>query len=79
MVEYGDQLRGSKILQDKVLNHPKMDVLLNHAVPSFAKKDDGSGKLGTVVIEDRATGELEEHHPAGAFVFIGLDPEHRRS
>lgn len=74
VVEYGDQLRGSKILQDKVMNHPKMDVQLKHAVRSFAKKDDGSGKLGTVVVEDRVTGELEEHHPAGVFVFIGLDP-----
>ena len=74
VVEYGDQLRGSKILQDKVMNHPKMEILLNHAVRSFAKKADGSGKLGTVVVEDRGSGELEEHHPAGAFVFIGLDP-----
>ena len=74
VVEYGDALKGSKILQDKVLHHPKMDVLLNHAVKSFAMKDDGSGKLGTVVIEDRATGQTQEHHPAGAFVFIGLDP-----
>ena len=74
VVEYSDSLRGSKILQDKVLHHPKMEVLLNQTVKSFATKDDGSGKLGTVVIEDRATGETEEHHPAGAFVFIGLDP-----
>ena len=74
VVEYGDTLRGSKILQDKVLHDPRMEVLLNHAVKSFAAKDDGSGKLGTVVIEDRATGQTEEHHPAGAFVFIGLDP-----
>jgi thioredoxin reductase (NADPH) len=74
VVEYGDALRGSKILQDKVERHPKMEVLLNRGVKSFAKKDDGSGKLGTVVIEDRATGEIEEHHPAGVFVFIGLDP-----
>ncbi|MGZ5128990.1 MAG: NAD(P)/FAD-dependent oxidoreductase, partial [Actinomycetota bacterium] len=34
----------------------------------------GSGKLGTVTIEDRSTGELVEHHPAGVFVFVGLDP-----
>ncbi len=74
VVEYGDELRGSKILQDKVMNHPRMDILLRHAVRSFAKKDDGSGKLGAVAIEDRDTGELEEHHPAGVFVFIGLDP-----
>lgn len=73
VVEYGDALRGSKILQDKVMNHPRMRILLRHAVKSFAKKD-GSGKLGAVVIEDRDTGELEEHHPDGAFVFIGLDP-----
>ncbi|MEA2557016.1 MAG: thioredoxin reductase [Actinomycetota bacterium] len=74
VVEYGDTLRGSKILQDKVLHHPKMEVLLNHAVTSFKTKDDESGKLGTVIIEDRASGESQEHHPAGAFVFIGLDP-----
>jgi thioredoxin reductase (NADPH) len=74
VVEYGDQLRGSKILQDKVVNHPKMEILLNHGVKAFAGKDDGSGKLGTVTIEDRATGETIERHPAGVFVFIGLDP-----
>jgi thioredoxin reductase (NADPH) len=74
VVEYNDTLRGSKILQDKVVNHPKMDVELRHAVKAFKAKDDGSGKLGAVVIEDLEGGELEEHHPAGVFVFIGLDP-----
>jgi thioredoxin reductase (NADPH) len=51
-----------------------MEVLLGHAVKEFRKKDDGSGKLGAVVVEERATGALKELHPAGAFVFIGLDP-----
>ena len=74
VVEHGDQLRGSKILQDKVMNHPKMEILLKHDVRSFAAKDDGSGKLGTVTIQDRVTGELVERHPAGVFVFVGLDP-----
>ena len=74
VVEHGDQLRGSKILQDKVMNHPKMEILLKHDVRSFAAKDDGSGKLGTVTIQDRATGELVERRPAGVFVFVGLDP-----
>ena len=74
VIEYGDALRGSKILQDKVLRHPKMDVQLRRVVKEFRKKDDGSGKLGAVIVENRETGELEEHHPAGAFVFIGLDP-----
>jgi thioredoxin reductase (NADPH) len=74
IVEYGDRLRGSRLLQERVLTHPKMRVELEHAVRAFRPRDDGSGKLGTVVIEDRATGELEEHRPAAAFVFIGLDP-----
>ena len=53
---------------------PKMNVLLNRKVTSFAPKDDGSGKIGTVVLENVQTGETEEQHPAGVFVFIGLDP-----
>jgi thioredoxin reductase (NADPH) len=74
VVEHGDELRGSKILQDKVMNHPKMEILLKHDVRSFVAKEDGSGKLGTVTIENRDTGELVERHPAGVFVFVGLDP-----
>jgi len=74
VVEYRDRLAGSQVLQDKVAAHPKMDVLLGRKVTSFAPKDDGSGKIGTVVLENVATGETEEHHPAGVFVFVGLDP-----
>jgi thioredoxin reductase (NADPH) len=74
IVERGDRLRGSRILQGKVLDHPRMEVELRHGVRRFRKQDDGSGKLGTVVIEDLESGEIEERHPAGVFVFIGLDP-----
>lgn len=74
IVELSDELRGSKMLRDKVRNHPKIEVLTNHAVRSFAPKDDGSGKLGAVVVEDRGTHEQREHRPAAAFVFVGLDP-----
>ncbi len=74
VIERGEALRGSKLLQDKVLNHPKMQLVLGHGVKAFRPKDDGSGKLGTVVIEDLATGALSERHPAGVFVFVGLDP-----
>lgn len=74
IVERGDRLRGSRILQAKVLDHPRMKVELQHGVKEFRKKEDGSGKLGSVVIEDLVSGALEEQHPAGVFVFIGLDP-----
>jgi thioredoxin reductase (NADPH) len=74
IVEYSDRLAGSKVLQDKVKLHPKMEVLLSREVKEFRAKPDGSGKLGAIVVENRETGEIEELHPAGCFVFIGLDP-----
>ncbi len=74
IVERGDRLRASKLLQDKVMMHKKMEVLLNHEVMEFRAKKDGSGKLGVVVVKDATTGETKEMHPAGCFVFIGLDP-----
>ncbi len=72
VLEHGTQLKGSRILQDKVMNHPRMEVLLHHDVKEF--RDDGSGRLGAVLVEDRVSGATTEHHPAGVFVFIGLDP-----
>ncbi len=74
IVEFLDRLAANKLLQDKVMNHPKMEVLLSREVKEFEAKDDGSGKLDVVLIQNRQTGEIEEHHPDGAFVFIGLDP-----
>ena len=74
IVQRGDRLTATKLLQDKVMVTPKMGVLLNREVLEFRPKDDGSGKLGAVVLQDRESGATEELHPAGAFVFIGLDP-----
>ncbi|HTG46799.1 MAG TPA: FAD-dependent oxidoreductase [Actinomycetota bacterium] len=74
VVERGDRLRGSKLLQDKVQHHAKMEVLLGTGVTAFRAKDDGSGKLGAVELEDLRTGQRSERHPAGVFVFVGLDP-----
>jgi thioredoxin reductase (NADPH) len=74
VVEYKDKLAGSQVLQDKVAADPHMEVLLERKVVGFKPKDDGSGKVGTVTLEHTKTGETEEHHPDGVFVFIGLDP-----
>ncbi|HJU57786.1 MAG TPA: FAD-dependent oxidoreductase [Actinomycetota bacterium] len=74
IVQRGDRLTANKLLQDKVMMHDKMEVVLNREVVEFKAKDDGSGKLGGIVLKDRETGQLEELHPAGCFVLIGLDP-----
>ena len=74
IVQRGDRLTASKLLQDKVASHPKMRVLLNREVTGFRAKEDGSGKLGAIELRNAGSGEAEELHPAGCFVFIGLDP-----
>ena len=70
VLEVGERLRASQILQDKAAAHPRMDIRLNTAVREFR----GNGKLSSVLVEDLTTGRQEELHPAGVFVFIGLDP-----
>ena len=74
ILQRGDRLTANKLLQDKVNMDGRMTVLLNKEVVAFRAKDDGGGKLGAVVVKDELTGETDELHPAGAFVFIGLDP-----
>ncbi|MEX2406485.1 MAG: FAD-dependent oxidoreductase, partial [Actinomycetota bacterium] len=74
IVQRGDRLTANKLLQDKVNMDARMEVLFNREIVGFRAKDDGSGKLGAIELKDRESGEVEELHPAGCFVFIGLDP-----
>jgi thioredoxin reductase (NADPH) len=63
-------LTGNKLLQEKVLGHPKMEVRVNAAVKSF--NANAEGKLESISINE--DGKDLEHQTEGAFVFIGLDP-----
>lgn len=72
VIERGSELRGSKLLQEKVYNHPKMTVKLNEAVQKFIAND--AGQLEAVEIENIITKERSRHAAKGAFIFIGLDP-----
>ena len=72
VIERGGELRGSKLLQDKVFSHPKMTVKLNEAVQAFVANE--AGQLAGVELENLLTKERSTHAAKGAFVFIGLDP-----
>lgn len=72
VVERGESLKGSKLLQEKVLAHPKMSVIFNSAVSEF--KADAAGKLEAIELQNSVTGEKALHATVGVFVFIGLDP-----
>ena len=70
VLEAGDRLRASQILQEKVAGHPQMEVRLQHTVQEFK----GDGHLASVVVKDLKSGAVEEMTPGGVFIFIGLDP-----
>ena len=70
ILEVGERLRASQILQEKAASHPQIEVRLNTTVVEFK----GEGKLSSVVIKNTATGETEEITPGEVFVFIGLLP-----
>ena len=52
------------------MNHPAMAVCLQTTVEEFK----GEGRLSGVVVRDLKSGQTEELHPDGVFVFIGLLP-----
>jgi thioredoxin reductase (NADPH) len=70
IVQREPELTASRLLQDKNNNDPHFVVHRNTEIVEFT----GKGKLESVRIRDRATGDEEVVHPSGAFVFIGLDP-----
>jgi thioredoxin reductase (NADPH) len=71
IVERGPMPKASRLLQDKVMNHPKMTVLLETGLDSFVANDDS--KLDAVVLVD-SDGNKKTHKASGAFLFVGLDP-----
>ena len=68
VLERGNRLNASQILQEKAASHPQMEVRLNTTVKEFR----GNSKMSSVVVESGDT--TEELTPGAVFIFIGLDP-----
>jgi thioredoxin reductase (NADPH) len=68
----GDRLTASRIAIEKV-NEPdsRVDVRYNTEVEALEGQD---SKLKTIRIRNKETGEVDELHPAAAFIFIGQLP-----
>jgi len=70
VLQRGPELTASRLLQDKVLNHPQFSVHTNIEVRELQ----GQSRLEGVAARDVETGKEFRWNPAAAFVFIGLDP-----
>src|SRR6266487_1825216 len=67
----GSQLTANKIAVDKAVESPQIEVRLNTEIIELKGQNH---RLGTVVTKNTQTGKVEEIHPAGIFVFVGLKP-----
>jgi thioredoxin reductase (NADPH) len=67
-----DQLRASKIMQDKARQHPKIAWLLNHTVESIENVE--AGEVSAMTVKDVVTGQTRSLPVAGVFVAIGHTP-----
>jgi thioredoxin reductase (NADPH) len=65
-----DQFRGSKIMQDRALTHPKIEVRWNREVTEVL----GDPTVSGLRLRDTVTGDTEELEVQGLFVAIGYQP-----
>ncbi len=70
MVHRRDRFRGSKIMQERALAHPKISVRWNKEVVDV----EGDEVVRGVRLRDTATGEVTEEPIDGLFVAIGYKP-----
>ena len=73
LIHRRDELRAEKILQDRLLKHPKIEPLLFHQLDDVIGTDSPLGVEG-VRVKNVKTGEITEIACKGVFVAIGHSP-----
>lgn len=73
LVHRRDQLKAEKILQDRVLKHPKIECVWDHVLEEVLGEQDPPG-VSAVRLRHVATGNVREIPVHGVFIAIGHDP-----
>ena len=73
IVHRRDEFRASKIMQERALNNPKIDVIWNSTIESMVG-DPQNGGLTGVVLKDTLSGKTSELECDGVFIAIGHIP-----
>lgn len=71
LVHRRDVFRASKVMYDRVLNNPKIEILTFKQVKKWLSDENG---LTGAVLEDTQSGEVSEISCSGAFIAIGHKP-----
>ena len=70
LIHRRDELRASKIMQDRAFADPKLEVVWNSEIASI----EGDDRLEGVTLRDTVTGETRPLAVTGLFIAIGHDP-----
>lgn len=73
LVHRRDELRAEKILQDRLFNHEKIEVVWDSALEEILGDEDPLGVTG-VRLKNLKTGEISERKTDGVFIAIGHKP-----
>lgn len=69
-----DQLRASKTMAKRLLNHPKITVRFNSAATGCVGEEKERGLLQALKVKNTKTGETEDMKANGLFYAVGHDP-----
>jgi thioredoxin reductase (NADPH) len=72
IVHRRNQLRAEKILQEKALNTPNMEIMWSHILKEV--RGDKTG-VKAVVVEDLKTKKTKDMEMEGVFIFVGINPK----
>jgi thioredoxin reductase (NADPH) len=70
VVHRRDELRASKILQERGFENPKMDFIWDTAIQEIK----GNGDVNSIVLKNLKTGEVTERPTEGVFIYVGFHP-----
>ena len=70
MFERDDRFAGLKVLQDRVLSSPKVEVRWKTSVDAVL----GEGQVDGVSVTDLSSGETSRVDLSGLFIYVGLEP-----
>lgn len=74
LIHRRDTFRGSKILQNQVLNNNKIKIIWDTIITDLHSKEDNPQSLGSVTIKNVKTGVEEKLAVDGLFYGLGLTP-----
>lgn len=70
IVHRRESLRASKIMIDRALSHPKIEILWNNVL----EKVEGDSVVRSVTLKDLTTGKIDTREAGGVFFAIGHEP-----